>query len=208
MSEPSPRSDPLGHCGWCGVEVRTDSFRDLTSLREYRLADSCQACQDLVYLGMDDSDPSVWHPLRNGVVVAPIVDDGVLREVALLPFLFVVPPRRLVWEPRHTVRAGPDLLPVDPWVELEAMYDAWDGYNVRVLCVRSPADPAVHRLLAGRDLVIGLDEPSVRIAPQLCPDAPPAALVPPHRRSPPGVMPTARRWTPSLPSFARARSTW
>ena len=47
--------------------------------------------------------------------------------------------------------------------------------NVRVLGVRSAADPAVRRILTGRDLAIGLDEASVGIAAQLCPDAPPTA---------------------------------
>ena len=177
MSKRSTPSDTLGYCRRCGVEVHTDSFRDLQSLHEYRIAASCQRCQDLFYLGTCDSDPPASHPLRNGVVVAPLAPDGVLREIALLPFLFVVPPRRLVWEPRYIVRAGPELLPVDPWVELESLHRDWDGYNVRVLCVRSVADPTVHRKLAGRDLVIGLDEPSVRIAAQLCRDIPPAALV-------------------------------
>ena len=57
--------------------------------------------------------------------------------------------------------------------------------NVRVLCVRSAADPAVRRTLADRDLVIGLDEPSVGIAAQLCPDAAPIGAAPRHCASAP-----------------------
>ena len=177
MSDDHAASDRLGHCRRCGVEVHTDSFRDRESLREYRIGACCQRCQDAFFVGAADEDPPGPHPVRHGVVVGPVLDDDAPGEVALLPFLFVVAPKRLVWEPRHIVRAGPELLPVDPWAELEAMHDAWNGYNVRVLCVRSGVHPAVRRTLAGRDLVIGLDEPSVRIARELHPDTPPTALV-------------------------------
>ena len=176
MSDYHPPSDCLGYCRSCGVNVRTDSFRDIESLREYPIGGTCQRCQDAVFLGVA-GDPPVLHPVRHGVLIAPASGEDVPSEVALLPFLFVVPTRRLVWEPRHIVRAGYELLAVDPWQELEPMHDDWDGYNVRVLCVRSAADPSVCRKLAGRDLVIGLDEPSVRIAAQIGPDAPPAAAL-------------------------------
>ena len=171
------QSDPLGHCRWCGAEVAADSFRDLESLREYQIGASCQGCQDAMYLGVGDEDPPVSHPVRHGVIVGAVSADEGLREVALVPFLFVVPSRRLVWETRYIVRAGISPQPVDPWLELDAMRHAWSEFNVRVLCVPSSENPLLRGGLIDRDLVIGLDEASVRVAAELCPGARPPALV-------------------------------
>ena len=107
-----PQSDLLGHCRWCGAEVAADSFRDLDSFREYQIGASCQGCQDTMYLGVGDEDPPVSHPVRHGVIVGAVSTDDGLREVALVPFLFVLPSRRLVWETRFIVRAGISPQPV------------------------------------------------------------------------------------------------
>ena len=178
MSDYHLPSDCLGYCRSCGVNVRTDSFRDLDSMRDYSVDAFCQRCQDAVFLGVA-GDPPVLHPVRHGVLIAPASGDDAPSELALLPFVFVALPTtpQLLFEPRYTIRAGPEFAAVDPWVEFEPMHDDWDGYNVRVLCVRSAVDPSVRRALAGRDLVIGLDEPSVSIAAHLCPEAPPAAAL-------------------------------
>ena len=171
------QSDLLGHCRWCGARVAADSFRDLESFREYQIGASCQGCQDTMYLGVGDGDPPVSHPVRHGVIVGSVSADDALREVALLPFLFVVPSARLVWEPRYLLRAGSASHPVDPWVELAAMREEWKDCNVRTLCIPAPTNPLVCEGLVDRDLVIALDAPAVRVAADLCPTLRPPALV-------------------------------
>ena len=61
-----------------------------------------------------------------------------------------------------TFRAHPH--PADPWLEFDAMRYDWSESNVRVLCVPSSANPLLRGGLTDRDLVIGLDEASVRVA--------------------------------------------
>ena len=173
----STQSDTLGHCRWCGARVGADSFRDVGSFREYQIAAACQACQDAMYLGVGDEDPPVSHRVQHGVIVGSVSADDGLREVALVPFLFIVPPRRLVWETRYIERAGVSPHPVDPWVELDAMRRDWSESNVRVLCVPSSANPLLCGGLTDRDLVIALDAVSVRVASDLCPPLRPTALV-------------------------------
>ena len=171
------QSDLLGHCRWCGARVGHGSFRDLDSFREYQVVAACQACQDAMYLGMSDEEPLVQHPVRHGVIVGAVTADDSLCEVGLLPFLFVVPPARLVWEPRYLLRAGSASHPVDPWVELAAMREEWKDCNVRTLCIPAPTNPLVCEGLVDRDLVIALDAPAARVASDLCPSAKPPALV-------------------------------
>ena len=171
------QSDLLGHCRWCGARVGHGSFRDLDSFREYQVAAACQACQDAMYLGMSDEEPLVRHPVRHGVIVGAVTADDSLCEVALLPFLFVVPLARIVWEPRYIVRAGSASHPVDPWVELGAMREEWRDCNVRTLCIPASTNPLVCEGIVDRALVICLDAPAVRVASDLCPSAKPPALV-------------------------------
>ena len=173
----SIQSDTIGHCRWCGARVGAGSFRDLESFREYQVAAACQACQDAMYLGTSDEGSLVSHPVRHGVVVGAVTADDCLHEVALLPFLFVVPPARVVWEPRYLLRAGSAIHPVDPWVELAAMRDEWRDFNVRTLCIPSSTNPLVCEGLVDRDLVIALDAPAARVASDLCPTLRPPALV-------------------------------
>ena len=94
-----------------------------------------------------------------------------------MPFLFVVPPARVVWQPMYLLRAGSATHPVDPWVELAAMRDVWRDCNVRALCIPSSTNPLVGEGLVDRDLVIALDAPAVRVASDLCPTLRPPALV-------------------------------
>ena len=178
MPANSIQSDTIGHCRWCGARVSAGSFRDLDSYREYHIAGAaCQSCQDSMYLGTSDEGSLVSHPVRHGVIVGAVLADDDLREVALLPFLFVVPPARVVWEPRYLLRAGSAPHPVDPWVELRAMRDVWQDCNVRTLCIPAPTNPIVCEGLVDRDLVIALDAASVRVASDLCPLLRPPALV-------------------------------
>ena len=177
MPANSIESDLLGHCRWCGARVGAGAFRDLDSFREYQVAAACQACQDAMYLGMSDEEPTVRHPVRHGVIVGAVTADDCLCEVGLLPFLFVVPPARVVWQPMYLLRAGSATHPVDPWVELAAMRDEWRDCNVRALCIPSSTNPLVGEGLVDRDLVIALDAPAVRVAADLCPTLRPPALV-------------------------------
>ena len=177
MSVDPTRSSFLGHCRWCGAEVNTDSFRDLQGLRAYYEEASCQRCRDVQSLGADEGDPSVSYPVRHGVVVSAICEDDCVLELAFLPFLFVVPSGRIVWEPRHIVRAGQVIDPVNPWVDLDAMAEAWREHYVRVLCVPWFTDPLLRGGLAGRDFVIGLDRTPLRVVGDLVPDARWPALV-------------------------------
>ena len=173
----SIESDLLGHCRWCGARVGAGSFRDLDSFREYQVAAACQSCQDSMYLGTSDEGSLVPHPVRHGVIVGAVTVDDCLHEVALLPFLFTVPPARIVWEPRYIVRAGSASHPVDPWVELAAMRDEWRDCSVRTLCIPAPTNPLVCEGMVDRDLAIVLDAPAVRVAADLCPTLRPPALV-------------------------------
>ena len=36
-------------CTWCGVSVSKESFKDETSLNEYRISGMCQKCQDSIW---------------------------------------------------------------------------------------------------------------------------------------------------------------
>ena len=172
-------ADTLGYCRWCGARVGTDTLRDLKSLKEFHIGAACQCCQDQMFLGVGDEGPPVSHRIRHGVVVGAVCPDAPTapHEVALVPFLFVVALRRFVWETRHIVRAGFGPEPGDPWVELEPMREAWADLNVRVLCVPSCANPLLSNGFADRDLVIGLDESTLRVAAKLYPTARPPALV-------------------------------
>ena len=168
---------PSGFCRWCGVPVYPDSFRNIEPESEYRLGASCQRCQDVMYLGGSDEDPPASHPLRLGVAVGAASAERDLSEVALLPFVFVVATRRLVWEPRLIVRAGFSLPPVDPWVEISPMHNGWKEHTARVLCVPTLYDPRIVGGPAAAELIIGLDASAVRLASRLSADAQPPALV-------------------------------
>ena len=171
--------DPLGYCRWCGARNTTDAFRDFQSLEECRIASACQQCQDRMFLGAGDEDPPVSHRIRHGVLVGAVRGDAPdeIHEAAILPFRFVIPLRRLVFDTRYIVRFGFSSRPADPWVELEPVRDAWTDMNVRVLCVPSPYNPILSNGLADRDFVIGLDLPTVRLVAARCPSARPTALV-------------------------------
>ena len=177
MSDELMQSNPLGFCRWCGIQVCADSFRDLESEREYRVGASCQRCQDAMYLGGSDEDLSESYPIRLGVAVGAATGERDLSEVALLPFVFVVANRRLVWEPRFIVRAGFSVPPVDPWVEVSPMHNGWKEHAVRVLCVPTLYDPRIVGGLAAAELIIGLDASAVGFAGSLCADAQPPSLV-------------------------------
>ena len=178
MSDLAPEADKLGHCRFCGAGVSDTSFRDHASQREYPITATCQSCQDDIFLGTTGDDPAASHPVRDGTVVAPLLEGRSVRAVALLPFRYVAELLRIAWEPRHLVLAGAGLAPVDPWAELGAMRDAWTEHRLHLASVPSPDDALVSGRLAGCDMVVGMDVPCVLAARALCPTLTARALVP------------------------------
>ena len=161
----------LGDCRWCARPVRVDSFRDALSQREFTITAACQRCQDAMFLGGSDCDPPISGSVRHGVVVGAVLEGASAREVAVLPFQFVVRRGRIEWEPRHIVRVGAGFDPVDPWVELGAMRVAWTGRYLRILNLALISDPLLSVRLSTSDFVIGLDPACVAVIRHLFPSA-------------------------------------
>ena len=162
----------IGRCV-CGAAVHDDSFRDWESYLEfYRQSGLCQECQDGVFLVDTGWDEPRRFPLRSGALVAATVHGGSLAELAVLPFRFVVPRARIVWEPRYLTRAGSELAPLDFWDELLPMRGVLEGHQVRLEEVGSFEHPRVRERLGGVDLVVGLDRPSIEAAAEACPFLP------------------------------------
>ena len=159
----------LGYCRWCARPVRSDSFRDALSLREYTITAACQRCQDALFVEASDRDPPLPGSLRHGTIVGAVLDGASAREVALLPFEFVVRRARIEWEPRHIVRAGGALEAVDPRVELRCMRDAWVGHYLRILHLVSFFDPLLSVRLSTSDFVVGLDPQCLEVIGGLFP---------------------------------------
>ena len=173
------RRHVLGACRWCGAAVRADAFRDLASRREYTLLRLCQRCQDRVYLAEPRRRPGPKLALHDAAVVAPVTEAGALRELAVLPFVFVAAEARIAWEPRFLVRAGPRAAPLDPYVELTPMRAAWRAHQIRVVEVRGLDHPRLRARLSGAALVVGLDAAALRAVETACalpPGAPLAGL--------------------------------
>lgn len=162
----------IGRC-LCGAAIHDDSFRDRESYLEFcGHSGLCQQCQDDVFLAGSGLEEPRWFPLRRGVLASSVVRGGVLAELALLPFLFVVPRAELVWEPRYLTRVGPRLAPLDFWDELLPMRRVLEGHQVRLEELDSFEHPRAHERLGGADLVIGLDRPSIEAAAEACPFLP------------------------------------
>ena len=159
----------LGDCRWCARPVRADSFRDALSQREFTITAACQRCQDAMFLGGSHREPTIPGSVRSGVVVGVVLGGASAREVALLPFQFVVRRGRIEWEPRHIVRVGAGFDPVDPWVELGAMRVAWAGRYLRLLNLASFSDPLLSVRLCTSDFLIGLDPACVEVIRRLFP---------------------------------------
>ena len=162
----------IGRCP-CGAAIHDDSFRDRESYREfYRQSGLCQECQDRVFLADTGWEEPRWFPLRSGALVAATAHSGVLAELAVLPFLFIVPRAQIVWEARHLIRAGSGLAPLDPWDELDPMEEVLEGHQVRIGELDSFEHPLLRQRLHDADLVLGLDRASLRAVARACPFLP------------------------------------
>jgi hypothetical protein len=45
-----------GVCPVCNKKVQPNTFRDVKSVRDYRITGLCQGCQDTIYTEEDDSE--------------------------------------------------------------------------------------------------------------------------------------------------------
>ena len=180
MSESSEYAAPgadLGYCRWCARPVRTDSFHDAESHREYMIGAACQSCQDRMFSGASDPDRPFSCPVLHATAVGAVVEDETPREVALLAFRYDPWHGRFEWEPRHIVHAGDVAEPLDPFAELGAMGDAWSGRDVRVLALASFDDALPAARMERSHVVVALHRPSVVATTRLCPSVPLPGLI-------------------------------
>ena len=132
MSNPPGRDRAGGLRCTCGAVVSADSFRDRISYREHARSGWCQACQDDFYFRPSADDARVRYPIRRGVLAAPAVHDGSVVELALLPFICIVPEARVEWEARFLLRAGAERAPLELACELGPMQPALATHQVRL----------------------------------------------------------------------------
>ena len=131
MSRPSGRDRAGGLRCTCGAVVSADSFRDRISYREHARTGWCQACQD-DYFFRASRDARRRYPIRRGVLAAPAVHDGAVVELALLPFICIVPEARVEWEARFLLRAGAERAPLELACELGPLQPALATHQVRL----------------------------------------------------------------------------
>ena len=154
-----------GRCALCAAAVFPDGFRDRTSYREFHTTGLCQDCQDGVHF-RPSADARLRYPIRRGVLAAPAVRDGAVAELAVLPFVCIVPEARIEWEARWLLRAGAGLVPLDPWDELLPAEHALREHQVRLAEVDDAGGPEVRAALDA-DIVVVLDAPAERALAQL-----------------------------------------
>ena len=131
-SNPPGRDRAGGLRCTCGAVVSADSFRDRLSYREHARTGWCQACQDDFYFRPSADDARVRYPIRRGVLAAPAVHDGAVVELALLPFICIVPEARVEWEARFLLRAGANRAPLELACELGPLQPALATHQVRL----------------------------------------------------------------------------
>ena len=148
-----------GGCSLCAAPVVPDGFRDRAAYRDFHITGLCQACQDELYFRPSVADARMRYPVRRGVLAAPAVRDGAVVELALLPFLCVVPEARVAWEARWMLRAGARLAPLDPWHELEPAEPVLRSHQVRLTEVADLAGAEVRAAL-DVDFAVVLDAPA------------------------------------------------
>ena len=149
-----------GGCSVCATPVTPDGFRDRAAYRDFHITGLCQACQDEQYFRPSVADGRMRYPIRRGVLAAPAVRDGEVVELALLPFLCIVPEARVEWEARSLLRAGARLAPLDPWHELEPAEPVLRTHQVRLTEVADLGAAEVRAALDVVDIAIVLDAPA------------------------------------------------
>ena len=145
------------------------AYRDYRSFLDSFVTGLCQACQDLVYLGIDPESGRAL-PIIDGSLVSVRVLSS-LVELVLLPFRLVVPSpsrARLVWDARLITRAGPWLDTLDLSYQLDPLQGRLIGHQVRLTECASFDDPQVSERLAGLRLLLGLDRPSLDAIAAVC----------------------------------------
>ena len=148
-----------GGCSLCAAPVVPDGFRDRAAYRDFHITGLCQACQDDHYFRPAVADARMRYPVRRGVLAAPAVRDGAVVELALLPFLCIVPEARVEWEARWMLRAGAGLAPLDPWHELEPAEPVLRSHQIRLTEVADLAGAEVRAAL-DVDFAVVLDAPA------------------------------------------------
>ena len=149
----------MGGCSLCAAPVVPDGFRDRDAYRDFHVTGLCQACQDEHYFRPAVADGRIRYPVRRGVLAAPAVRGGAVVELALLPFLCIVPEARVEWEARWLLRAGPRLAPLHPWHELAPAEPAIRSHQVRLTEVDDLGGTEVRAAL-DVDFALVLDAPA------------------------------------------------
>ena len=142
-------------------------FRDEGSIAEWMISGLDQREQDQVYLPLSQGG-GTRYPIRFGALAAHALEGSALKEITLIPFLFVAPTRTVAWEARCILRIGPTpsarLLS-----DLEPMAAPLEGHFLRVTDVSSFTDPRFGRWFSDLDLLLALDSESLRAIVGGCP---------------------------------------
>ena len=136
----------VGRCD-CGAVVLPTSFRDRVSWREFHRTRLCQSCQDDLFFRASRPDARWRYPIRRAVLAAPLERDGAILELALLPFICIVPEARVEWEARFLLRAGPRRGALVLFDELFALSPALQTHQVRLSEVDDVRAPEVRAAL-------------------------------------------------------------
>ena len=132
----------------------------------------------IVYIFLPaDLDPCDCGPVHAGAVFAAASFGEVLRDVALVPFVFAPRHARLAWDLRAVVRAGPTPAALDPTGELSRLGSCRDAPHLRVLHLAAFEDPLFEARLGACSLVVVLDAAALGIAAGLCGSSVVPALV-------------------------------
>ena len=175
MSSFPPTGSVLGRCR-CG-QVVTDDFRDSRSRAEWTLSGLCPACQDAVFLALDDDGVLPSQPLRSGALAAHRTCGADVVEIVLLPFVFVPALHTLAWNTQSIVRIG-FALPPPSHSEYDALDTLLEQPHVAVTDVASFTDPCLVDWFSDLDLLFGSDGPSLDAIVHACPALGTALRVP------------------------------
>ena len=140
----------------CGATVLVGDFRDRASYLEFHASGLCQACQDDTFFRASHPDGRRRYPIRRGVVAAPLVREGAVVALGVVPFLFIAPEARVAWDARFVLHAGERRPPVTLSVELAPMQPMLADHQVRLTEVDAVAGSQVRAAL-DVDLVIVRD---------------------------------------------------